>query len=419
VSDISSNSPALAYLTTDYPNVSHTFIRREIQGLERLGRPVARFALRAGTVVDAEDRAEDDGTTQILEQPLSRLAVQLLRGAARAGTGVFRALGLAWRLGKASDRGVLRHLAYVGEALVLLDQFAAAGVAHVHVHFGTNVAAIALMVRRMGGPSYSMTVHGPDEFDAPIGFSLGLKVEESAFTVAITHYCAAQIRRWVSYEHWDRIRIVHCTVGTDWFDAARPVDPEARDVVCVGRLSAQKGQLLLIDALASACDRGFRGRLVLIGDGELRGAIERRIAAHGLEDRVELTGWADAPRIRERLLAARALAAPSFAEGLPVVIMEAMALERPVLASRITGVPELVESGANGWLVTAGDVDGLCEALLAVDRADVDTLRALGRSAQEAVRRAHDQMTEAARLEHLFDALPALAAREANGSGRS
>ena len=132
-----------------------------------------------------------------------------------------------------------------------------------------------------------------------------------------------------------------------------------------------------------------------------------------------LAGWQAEDEVRDALAGCHALVLPSFAEGLPMVIMEAMALERPVLASRITGVPELVESGANGWLVTAGDVDGLCEALLAVDRADVDTLRALGRSAQEAVRRAHDQMTEAARLEHLFDALPALAAREANGSGRS
>jgi glycosyltransferase involved in cell wall biosynthesis len=393
----------LAYLTTAYPSVSHTFIRREILGLERLGFEIQRFAIRSGTLSgDPDDLAEQAKTHHLLAGGALRLLLLAMRGAFFARLRVFTALGTSLSLSRASERGLLRHLAYLVEALALLSLFRDRNVRHVHVHFGTNAAAVAMLVKQLGGPTFSMTVHGPDEFDAAIGLSIGAKIAASSFTVAISNYCASQLRRWADFSDWGRIHVVHCTVGSDWFDAAAPASETSRDFVSVGRLSAQKAQILLIDAFADAVARGIEGRLILVGDGELRGAIEARIRARNLEDRVTITGWATGAQVREWLLRSRALVLPSFAEGLPMVLMEAMALQRPVIATQIAGIPELVRPGTDGWLVIAGDHDALVDAFVAAASADPDTLRRLGAQAQQRVQERHTTATEVGKLARRF-----------------
>jgi len=124
------------------------------------------------------------------------------------------------------------------------------------------------LVRCLGGPTYSMTIHGPDEFDAPRGFSLGGKIEDAAFVVAITNFCAGQLRRWVGYDHWNKIHIVHCSVGEEFFREPEPIDPASNTLLCIGRLSAQKGQLLLVDAMHKAVQDGVDVKLVMAGDGQ-------------------------------------------------------------------------------------------------------------------------------------------------------
>lgn len=395
--------PRIAYLVNQYPSVSHTFIRREIQGLEARGYHILRLAIRrGGAVADPQDAAEAERTIHLLERGLGRVALTgafaLMRRLGRALAAFGMALGMARR----SDRGLARHLAYLLEAGALLGILERDGVVHVHVHFGTNAAAVARLIRRLGGPGYSMTIHGPDELDAPVGLSLGGKMRDAAFTVAITHYCASQLRRWVEYSEWSKIEIVHCTVSPRWLQGDAAVPPDADSLVCVGRLSAQKGQLLLLDAFAGALEKGARGRLVLVGDGEMRGVVEQRIAALGLEDRVEITGWCAEDEVRRRLRDARALVLASFAEGLPVVLMEALALGRPALVTRITGIPELVRDGVEGWLVTPGDTNALAEGIVRVLSAPAEELAAMGAAGRERVRQRHAVDTEAAKLDSLF-----------------
>jgi glycosyltransferase involved in cell wall biosynthesis len=293
------------------------------------------------------------------------------------------------RMGAASDRGYLLHLAYLLEALMLLDHAQEEMLVHIHAHFGTNSATVALLTSLLGGPTFSMTVHGPEEFDSAIGWSLDTKLRHATFAAAISSFGAAQLRRWVDPPFWPRIQVIHCTVDEDWFSNSHPVRPEADTYVCVGRLSAQKGQLLLLDALRDAIDAGFQGHLVLVGDGELRDHIEERIRDLDLADRVALTGALDGAAIRKHLDEARALVLPSFAEGLPVVLMEAMARARPVLTTTIMGIPELVRDGQEGWLVCAGDREALTQALLDVDRTSADRLTEMGRAGQERVRSRH------------------------------
>ncbi len=395
----------LAYLTTAYPEVSHTFVRREILELEERGHHVIRLSIRpaSSTLVDPVDIQEANQTFYCLAQPALKLTSIALATAIRRPLRFFKACRMTMDMAKCSDRGLLRHLAYLVEALNLLPQLQRQQVQHVHAHFGTNSAAVARLLYCLGGPSYSMTIHGPGEFDAAIGFSLGPKISDAAFVVAITDFCAAQLWRWVDYPQWPKIQVVGCVVGEEFFQHARPIDRESKTLVCVGRLSAQKGQLLLLDAFAEMVHKHrIPAKLVLAGDGEMRQLIERHIAERGLQHCVEITGWVSAQQVRQLLLGARALVLPSFAEGLPVVIMESMAMQRPVLSTYIAGIPELVRPGENGWLVPAGSVDTLVDALIQIMTTPIDNLNEMGRCGQSLVRSRHDTTTEAIKLERLF-----------------
>ena len=394
----------VAYLTTTYPSVSHTFIRRELTELERQVGPVSRFAIRHTPyqIVDADDQRENDQTFRLLTQAPTRWAKALLRRGLVHPMQSLKGLRRALELGFRSQRGMPRHVMYFVEAILLLDEMKERGIEHVHVHFGTNPAAVANIMRVMGGPPYSFTVHGPDELDAPVGLRLDKKMEDASFVVAITDFCAGQLRRWVGHEHWDKIKVVHCTVGDEFFAEAQPIDPSCKQLICVGRLSAQKGQLLLVDAFADAVDSGVDATLVLAGDGELRPQIEALAARRGIADRLRITGWISGEQVRKEIIASRALVLPSFAEGLPMVIMEAFALGRPVLSTYIAGIPELVVDQQNGWLIPSGSKSAIVTALGKVMSTPVSELEAMAERGRAAVRRNHYTPTETAKLaEHV------------------
>ena len=349
-----------------------------------------RVAVRrpADRAVDPADRAEESRTTHLLERKAG-LLLDAARTALVRLAPFCHALGMAWQMARRSERGLLRHLAYLVEACGLYRLLTARGVEHVHVHFGTNAAAVARLCHALGGPTYSMTVHGPDEFDAAIGLSLGEKIADAAFTVAVSHFGTSQLRRWCAPEHWDRIHVVRCSVDESFLGDVPAVDPASRTLLCIGRLTPQKEPLILVDALAEVVKADPSVRLVFAGDGELREAVEARIAEHGIGDHVEILGWVDEATVREQLLACRGLVLPSSAEGLPVVLMEALAMERPVISTFVAGIPELVRPGENGWLISAGDVTGLVAAMGEALAASADTLHAYGRAGRRRVQEAH------------------------------
>lgn len=395
----------LAYLTTEYPKVSHTFIRREIVELERRGHTVIRLAIRhsGGAVADEADQQEFSRTFHCLSQPVWRLILATLLAMVTRPLGWWRALRTTLRMCRRSDRGLITHLAYLAEAALLLRVIRREQVEHLHVHFGTNSAAVARLIRALGGPPYSMTVHGPTEFDSPYGFSLGEKVMEASFVVAISDYCAAQLRRWTPHAHWDKIHIVHCTVGRQFFDAYSPIPRHVNTLVCVGRLSAQKGQHLLIEAMQALIEDGVDVHLILAGDGEMRQDLEAHIEALDLQKHITITGWIDEQTVRRLVSESRALVQPSFAEGLPVVIMEAMAMGRPVISTVVAAIPELVRQGETGWLLSPGNLDDLIVAMKQAMQAPIERLDEMGAAARELVLRRHHTTTETSRLEALFD----------------
>jgi len=392
----------LAYLINQYPQPSQSFIRREILAHEAAGWPVERFTIRRfdGKLADPGDEAERGKTTAILGGGKLGL-IKALLGQAVSNTGNFlTALKLAIKNGRTADRGgVLLHLVYLGEACILLPMLRAKGIDHVHAHFGTNSTTVAMLTRVLGGPAYSFTVHGPEEFDRAYGDGLALsdKLKHSKFAVTISEFGRGQMMRWTDAIDWPKLTIVHCGIDSTFLDAPLVPQPLNDRVLCVGRIVEQKGQLLLVEAVAELKRRGVGIHLRLIGDGPMRPLLERFIIENKLEECVELLGSRSAADVRQEMLEARVIAMPSLAEGLPVVLMEALALRRPVITTQIAAIPELVDEKC-GWLIPAGAVDRLADALQEALSADAAKLTAMGDAGRRRVVERHNADREAERL---------------------
>ena len=396
----------VAYLVNQYPKVSHTFIRREILALEGQGVTVARFALRGwdGDAVDPVDLAERDLTTYTLRDGIVPLMLGAVRRAWRHPGPVFRAMKAAMAMSRGGMRPWPYHLVYLAHACRIMDRLEEAPVQHLHAHFGTNSAEIAHLVHLMGGPPYSFTVHGMDEADNAPRLAFDRKVGGSAFTVAISAYTRSQLMRHIDPAYWPKIKVVHCGLPESTFteEGAEDTGPDSPVFLCIGRLSGEKGHLILLEAFARLLPEYPEARLVLAGDGDLRGVIEARIAALGLKDAVRITGWIDSERVMQELRGCHVLVQPSFIEGLPVVIMEAMAQRRAVISTYVAGIPELVRSGENGWLVPAGTIEELAEAMEESITLPPEQMRAMRLAALKRVRARHSIGTEAAKLKALF-----------------
>nr|WP_314872961.1 glycosyltransferase [uncultured Pseudomonas sp.] len=396
----------IAYFINQYPKVSHSFIRREILALERQGFEVERIALRGwdGELQDSEDIAERSKTRFVLEDGVKGLLKPLLQVIRAQPRRFFSALWLALRMGRRADRSWPYHLIYLAEACRVLQWLQAFGAEHVHAHFGTNSTEVVMLAHALGGPRYSFTLHGPEEFDKPQFLHVDEKVRRAAFVAAVSSYGRSQLYRWVAHAHWDKVKVVHCGLEAAFHTGPSVPVPAVPRLVCVGRLCEQKGQLLLLEAAQLLAAQGMPFELVLAGDGEMRAEIETLIARHGLQGQVRITGWISSAQVREELLAARALVLPSFAEGLPVVIMEAMALRRPVLTTYVAGIPELVRPGENGWLFPAGAVQELAAAMADCLGQPDEVLQRMGDAAWQRVLERHDIDTEAAKLASYFRA---------------
>lgn len=396
----------IAYLVNQYPQPSQAFIRREIRALEAQHVEIARFTVRRykSALVDPADQQEQTKSVSILEQGLPVLLLDTLVAAITSPLRFWRALAMTLRHARRGDRGLIVQLAYLAEAATLKRLLRNAGVDHVHAHFGTNSTEVVLLCHMLGGPGYSFTAHGPEEFDRVIALHLRDKVHYSAFAVSISSYGRSQLWRWIDFEDWHKVKVVHCGVDEQFLGNGGPTPvPDSRDLVCVGRLVGQKGQLVLLDAARRLRDAGERFCIHFLGDGPLRGALERSIAEHRLEAHVKLHGFTSNAEVCRQIKGARAMVLPSFAEGLPVAIMESLALGRPCITSYVAGIPELVVPGESGWLVPAGDADALVAAISEALATPAERLTQMGRHGMERVRARHDIMREAARLRAYFE----------------
>jgi glycosyltransferase involved in cell wall biosynthesis len=392
----------ITYLINQYPKASHAFIRREIVALERQGFDVQRIAIRGWdrSLTDVEDEKERERTQYVLKDGLRALIVPTVRVFWRSPRVFLAALRLAFKMVRTSYRSIFYHLAYLAEACRILFWVRDFGADRIHAHFGTNSAEVVMFVRMLGGPRFSFTVHGPEEFLEPM--SLEEKVHRSDFVVAISSFGRSQMYMRTRHDDWPKINVVHRGVEPSYQETAATTITEAPRIVCVGRLSEANGQVLLVDAVLRLRAMNIPIELVLAGDGPKRAEIERLIAEHDLGDRIRITGTLGRRAVRDEILAARALISPSFDESMPVGIVDAMALRRPVLATYVAGIPELVRHGENGWLFAAGSVGEATQALRLCLQASTEELQRMGDAAYERINRRHGSDSEAEKLGALF-----------------
>ena len=391
----------VAYLINIYPSASMTFIRREIVALEELGVKVCRVAIRRGKdVVDHADLNEEAATTYLFDQGFGRIFSASWRLLCVDPMRFLKTLWFAIRIGAGSDRGVLRHIAYFVEACVL-RALLPDNIRCVHAHFGTNSATVAMLCRMLGGPKFSFTVHGTATFERPRANRLEEKIRRAESVVAVSRDGRQRLTD-VASNCTHKYHVIRC--GLDEELLLQPpvgISPNA-PIVCVARLSEEKGHRHLLEAASELKRRGRDFQLELVGDGPLRSQIEADIVVRGLQSVVRLAGWQDEAGVKRSMMAAQAVVLPSLGEGLPVVLMEALALRRPCVATNVGGVSELVVEGENGWLVEPGDAIALADALSEVLETPNEQLFAMGDAGRQRVLEEHDIQANIQRLKDLF-----------------
>lgn len=413
----------LAYLVNQYPAPSHTFIRREIAALEDLGWQVHRFSHRRSraALVDPLDFAEGNRTHVLADQGFTRLFNDF----------VWTLLARPWRVavefvGVCAAGFGWRAVGYLLLACSFGRRMRELGVTHAHAHFGTNPAAVAMICRRLFGITYSLTLHGPEEFADPRRLRLVEKIDGAAFVVAISD-AGREGLSGVAPAAVEKIKLVRCGLDESWFEASSSPIGSSTTFVSVARLDEQKNPLLLLDAAKILATRGAQFELVLIGDGPLGGAVRAHLNGSATSDEnlrtemsadsgqelprhfklsegatVRLVGWQTQEQIIAQLSASRALILSSRAEGLPVAIMEALALARPAIATDVGGVSELVQSGLTGWLVKPNDAVALTDAMAACLAASPVRLNQMGNAGRALLQKHHDIRQSAAALNALF-----------------
>lgn len=392
----------LAYFTSVYGRATDTFIRNEVARLRELGHTVHTFSVRrpdAGHQV-GESIIQEQRQTYYLLEHRAPLLLATFQMAFTRPIAMAKALSLAWRTRPGGLKRCVWQLAYLCEAALLAKLLRARRVDVLHNHIGEASASVAMLASCISGIPFTHTIHGPTIFQAAERWALPEKLRRAAFTACISDFTRSQCMQWLEAEQWDRLALVRCGPEVAFLDES-PDLPRPGRFVWVGRFCAEKGVPIVVKAAHALAARGVDFSLTLVGDGPMRGWVEQEIARNGLEQ-VTLTGWQDSAKVRETMKNSGILLAPSFAEGLPVVIMESLALGRPVITTFVAGIPELVKPGRNGWLAPAGSIEKLCDAMEEAAAMSAEALAGLGEAGREDVMSFHHPHQEVARLEAMF-----------------
>ena len=398
--------PRVAYLTGEYPRATDTFIQREVAGLRRAGYHVDTFAVRRTGdehMVGPEQREARDGTTYLLEQfrPVPVLLANL--GAmTRSPARYLRGLRLAWSTKRPGLRGGIYQLAYLVEAVLLARELRRRGIDHLHNHFGDSSCTVAMLAAEVSGRPYSFTLHGSAIFYEARTWRLDAKLDRAAFVATISHFTRSQAAMFAAPETMDRVHLIHCGVDPGRLPAVDHHGVGDR-LVFVGRVVEQKGLVVLFEAMRRLLGDHPGLSLTVVGDGPHREDLARRAAALGLGDHVEFVGATSQAEVVEILAKADLFVLPSYAEGVPVVAMEALGSGVPVVASFVGGMPELVEDGHTGFLVRPGDPEQLADRIGRLV-ADPGLRTRLGANGRAKVAAEFDAEAEAGRLGSLFTA---------------
>jgi len=365
----------IAYLTSHYPAVSHTFVLREVNALRRLGAEIATFSIRrvgADQLLADADRVAFESTYAILPPSWTRLIGTHVKLAATAPKAYLSTLTMALRDAPPGLRGPLWQFFYFVESVELWRECRRRGIRHIHTHLANVAADVAMLAAHLGSEvdskrpwSWSFTMHGPTEFSDVRRFRLAEKIRRAQFVVCISDYARSQLMALSDPALWDRLHVVHCGIPLEQFTNSQSKDAGqgAPSILFLGRLVPEKGQAVLLQAVARLAERGHIVNLILAGGGPSRVGLERLAERLGIGSRSAFPGAVGQEEIHALYADASIFCVPSFAEGVPGVLMEAMAMRLPVVSTRIAGIPELVDDGETGLLVSPGRPDELADAL--------------------------------------------------------
>lgn len=394
----------IAYLTGEYPRATDTFIQREVAALRAYGLEVETCSMRRTGPehhVGEEQRREAAGTFHVLEA--TRKPMRLISGHFRSlissPSRYFKALALALKTSPGGVKPTLYQLIYFAEAAILARHLRDIGTDHLHNHIAKSSCTVAMLASELSGIPYSFTLHGPDIFFEPILWRLDEKIKRACFVACISEFCRSQAMSFSRPCDWSKLHIIHCGVDPSLYTSN--LRQRSANLLFVGRLSAVKGLPILFDALAQIDHPEVT--LSVIGDGPDRAALEALVQQQQLADKVAFLGYRSQSEVASMLSDTDVLVLPSFAEGVPVVLMEAMAAEVPVVSTHIAGIPELVEHGASGLLVPPGNVNALAQAIKSVLQ-DPELAARMGRKGRATVIADFSSHEEAKRLAHLFTA---------------
>ena len=315
----------------------------------------------------------------------------------------------AIRLGRSGLRGRALGCSWFVEAIVLWHELQGLGIRHVHVHLNGTAPSVALILTDFAnaaddghGWSWSMTVHGPTEFYDIQGERLAEKVRSARAVICISDFARSQLMAHVDEGEWSKLRVIHCGVDPEHFTPGRSLHRDGLELLSAARLTQAKGHAMLLRALEELERRGVELHLTIVGEGPKRPYLEQLARQLGVAPRITFEGAVGRERILEYYRRADAFCLPSFAEGVPIVLMEAMATELPVVATDIMGVRELVDDGVNGILVRPSRPDLLADA---IDRlaSNADLRGRLGAAGRETVQREFDIGRSAEQIHAVFD----------------
>ena len=398
----------LAYVVSHYPTANHTYILREVRQLRASGFEIDVVAISGDTrppsVLTDEEREERARTFVVKRAGAGAIAAAHLAVLARRPAAYARGLWFAVRLGRTDVRAVAYNIVYFAEAVVVGRVLQQRGFERVHTHYATNVAVIAARIFPF---RLSATIHGSAEFIDPEAHRLREKVAACGFVCAISQFGRSQLMRATNPAEWHKFELTPLGVAPPAADVDPRPDATDRpagrpfELACVGQLQPAKGYHVLLDALAELVAAGRDVRLVVVGDGPDREALAAHVERLGIGGRVTFAGALNQHDVRRVYASADAFVLASFAEGVPVVLMEAMAAGVPCVATRITGIPELIRDGVDGLLVAPSSVEELAGAIARL--IDAPALRvAVAHSARERVREHYDLATNVARLAEVF-----------------
>jgi glycosyltransferase involved in cell wall biosynthesis len=400
----------IAYITTGYPALSHTFIQREVEALRRHGIGISTTSVHrapAEAVMSAGDRRAVETTYALLPPHWRHILRAHLSALVRHPAALLSTLRLSLTLARPGLRGRLWQVFYFGEAITAWEHWKRQGVRHVHAHFVAVPSDIALLASHFGratgtGPtSWSFTVHGLIELWDVHSFRLAEKVRRADAVVCISDFTRGQLMALVEEQHWPKLRVIRCGVGPELYAGVLAPPAGRPRILCVGRLVAEKGQSLLVRAMALLAERGSDAELELVGGGPNRDQLRALAAELGIGDRVLFAGPVGQDEIIAHYESASVFCLPSFCEGIPVVLMEAMACRRPVVATAVGGVRELVRDNVTGMLVSPGREDELAAALETL-LGDAPLRQRLGEAGQRHVTQMYDVDASATQLSSLF-----------------